>query len=61
MGILLFLLATPVQFWIGKQFYISAWNAAKQKTSNMSTLIALGIYIYIYIYICIYSVFTPII
>ena len=42
MGILLFVLSTPVQFWIGKQFYISAYNAAKHGTSNMATLIVLG-------------------
>eukprot|EP01083_Nonionella_stella_P001303 3798_1 len=42
MGILLFLLSSPVQFWIGHSFYVSAWNALKRCTSNMSTLIVLG-------------------
>ncbi|HLD72772.1 MAG TPA: heavy metal translocating P-type ATPase [Candidatus Nanoarchaeia archaeon] len=34
--------ATPVQFYIGKYFYLGAWNALKDKSSNMDTLIALG-------------------
>src|SRR4030067_2222349 len=37
-----FLLATPVQFWAGWQFYIGFWKAAKHKTSDMNTLIAVG-------------------
>ena len=36
------LLATPVQFWAGWRFYIGAWGAAKQRTTTMDTLIALG-------------------
>ena len=35
-------LATPVQFWAGRQFYVSAIAAARHRTSNMNTLIALG-------------------
>jgi P-type Cu+ transporter len=35
-------LATPIQFYVGKQFYMGAWAALKNKTSNMDTLIALG-------------------
>ncbi len=38
----LWALATPVQFWIGWQFYTSAWAALKHRTTNMNTLIALG-------------------
>lgn len=38
----MFILATPVQFWIGRRFYTSAWSALKNKTTNMDTLIALG-------------------
>jgi Cu+-exporting ATPase len=37
-----FLLATPVQFWAGWQFYIGFWKAARHKTSDMNTLIAVG-------------------
>ena len=40
--LLLLALATPVQFWAGRQFYVSAWSAAKHLTSNMNTLIAIG-------------------
>ena len=39
---LLFVLATPVQFWAGKRFYAGAWAALKHGTSNMNTLIAVG-------------------
>jgi Cu+-exporting ATPase len=38
----LLLLATPVQFWVGRQFYQGFWAAAKHKTTDMNTLIALG-------------------
>jgi len=37
-----FLLATPVQFWAGWQFYIGFWKAIRHKTSDMNTLIAMG-------------------
>ena len=40
--LLLLVLATPVQFWAGREFYVSAWSAAKHLTSNMNTLIAIG-------------------
>jgi Cu+-exporting ATPase len=36
------LLATPVQFWVGKRFYIAAWNALRGGGANMDVLIALG-------------------
>lgn len=36
------ILATPVQFWVGRSYYRSAWRALKQKMTNMDTLIALG-------------------
>ncbi|WP_019156230.1 heavy metal translocating P-type ATPase [Robertmurraya massiliosenegalensis] len=36
------LLATPVQFYIGKQFYIGAYKALKNKSANMDVLVALG-------------------
>jgi len=35
-------LASPIQFWAGSQFYRSAWSAARLGTSNMNTLIAIG-------------------
>jgi len=38
----LWLLATPVQFWIGRQFYAGAWAALRHKNATMNTLIAVG-------------------
>ena len=35
-------LTTPVQFWVGAQFYRGAWAALKHGTSDMNTLIAVG-------------------
>ncbi len=40
--ILQLILITPVQFWAGSQFYKGAIAAAKHKTTNMNTLIAVG-------------------
>ena len=42
MDFVLLALATPVQFWAGRGFYMSAWSAARHFTSNMNTLIAVG-------------------
>ena len=36
------LLATPVQFWIGARFYRGAWKALLARTGNMDLLVALG-------------------
>src|SRR5690348_7814097 len=36
------LLATPVQFWIGKRFYVGAWHALRGGGANMDVLVALG-------------------
>ena len=38
----LWALATPVQFWIGWQFYKGAWGALRHGSANMNTLIAVG-------------------
>ncbi|MDP1717057.1 MAG: heavy metal translocating P-type ATPase, partial [Burkholderiales bacterium] len=35
-------LATPIQFWIGKRFYVGAWHALRGGGANMDVLIALG-------------------
>ena len=40
--LIMFAIATPIQFWAGSLFYASAWSALKQRTSNMNTLISLG-------------------
>ncbi|MBI5205455.1 MAG: copper-translocating P-type ATPase [Nitrospirae bacterium] len=36
------ILESPVQFWIGWQFYKGAVSAARHRTTNMNTLIAVG-------------------
>ncbi len=38
----LLLLTTPVQCWVGAQFYRGFWAALRHKTSDMNTLIAVG-------------------
>ncbi|MBW2107764.1 MAG: heavy metal translocating P-type ATPase [Deltaproteobacteria bacterium] len=40
--ILQLILQTPVQFWVGWQFYRGALAAARHKTTDMNTLIAVG-------------------
>ncbi len=35
-------LATPVQFYAGRDFYVHAWKALKNRTATMDTLIAVG-------------------
>ncbi len=37
-----FVLATPVQFWLGARFYRGAWHAIKGRAGNMDLLVALG-------------------
>ena len=41
-NLLLFILATPVQFYCGWQFYQGAWNGVRHGYADMNTLIALG-------------------
>ncbi len=41
-NLILFLLATPVQFGAGYQFYIGAYKALRNRSANMDTLIAVG-------------------
>jgi len=36
------LLATPVQFWLGARFYKAGWHALKARTGNMDLLVAIG-------------------
>ncbi len=36
------ILATPVQFWLGKNFYSGMWSALRNRTFNMDSLIAIG-------------------
>ncbi len=39
---LLFALATPVQFIVGRSFYINAWKSIKNRSANMDLLVSLG-------------------
>ncbi len=39
---IMFVLATPMQFWVGWKFYKGFWEGMKAKASNMDTLIAIG-------------------
>ncbi|MFA4834282.1 MAG: heavy metal translocating P-type ATPase [Patescibacteria group bacterium] len=41
-GVISFLLTTPVQFIIGAGFYRGMWSSLKMKTFNMDSLIAIG-------------------
>ncbi|MCI4139692.1 heavy metal translocating P-type ATPase, partial [Bacillus vallismortis] len=36
------ILATPVQFIIGKQFYVGAYKALRNGSANMDVLVAMG-------------------
>ncbi len=40
--VVLFFLTTPVVFWVGSRFFIGALKAARQKTTDMNTLVAVG-------------------
>ncbi len=40
----LFILTTPIVFWAGSRFYTGAWKAFKQRTSDMNTLVAVGVF-----------------
>lgn len=41
-GWIQFLLATPVQFWLGKPFYVAAYRAVRSGVGNMDLLVVLG-------------------
>lgn len=41
-GWIQWLIATPVQFWLGARFYRAAWKAIKARTGNMDLLVATG-------------------
>jgi cation transport ATPase len=36
------LLATPVQFWCARRFYVAAFKAVRAGTGNMDLLVSLG-------------------
>ncbi len=39
---LMFALATPVQFYVGSQYYVGAYKALRNRSANMDVLIAMG-------------------
>lgn len=39
---MMFVFATPVVLWLGKDFFINAWKQAKHRSANMDTLVALS-------------------
>ena len=43
LNVVAFALVTPIMIWVGGAFYRSAWAALRRGTSNMDSLIALGI------------------
>jgi Cu+-exporting ATPase len=41
-GWIMLALATPVQFYVGKQYYTGAWKSIRNKSANMDVLVAMG-------------------
>lgn len=39
---ILLIAATAVQFWAGREIYEAAWSAARHRSTNMNTLVAVG-------------------
>lgn len=39
---LLFALATPVQFYVGAEYYVNAWNAIRHRFASMDVLVSIG-------------------
>lgn len=39
---IMWLLSTPVIFWLGKDFFVNAWKQTKHRSANMDTLVALS-------------------
>ncbi|MBI1800069.1 MAG: heavy metal translocating P-type ATPase, partial [Chloroflexi bacterium] len=39
---LLFALAVPVQFYVGRQFYVNGWKSLRNGSANMDVLVAMG-------------------
>lgn len=42
MMLAMFVLTAPVMFWVGSRFFVGAYKAARQKTSDMNTLVSVG-------------------
>lgn len=41
-NLIMWLFATPVVLWLGRDFFINAWKQAKNRSANMDTLVALS-------------------
>lgn len=54
------LLATPIQFWVGWEFYRGAISSLKHRTANMDTLVAIGTTV-AYVYSAFVTVFPYIV
>jgi Cu+-exporting ATPase len=39
---LLWVLATPIQFWVGRDFYRGAWTSIRNRSPDMNALVAIG-------------------
>lgn len=39
-NVIMWALATPVVFWLGRDFHVNAWRQLKHRTANMDTLVA---------------------
>ncbi len=42
MMLAMFVLTAPAVFWVGSRFFVGAYKAARQKTSDMNTLVSVG-------------------
>lgn len=51
------IMSTPVVFWLGRQFFISAWRQLKHGSSNMDTLVAFSTAV-AYLFSC-FNLFFP--
>lgn len=41
-NLVMWALATPVLFWLGRDFYVNAWRQLRHRTANMDTLVAVS-------------------
>ncbi len=41
-NLIMWLLASPVVFWLGRSFFVNAWKQARHRSANMDTLVALS-------------------
>lgn len=41
-NIIMWILSTPVVFWLGRDFFINGWKQARHRSANMDTLVALS-------------------